>query len=564
MKKLAILFVGLGILIIACGGGGSGGDPQSSSETSTSPKIAANELEVVFTYGSEKSKWVEAVTPAFNQAKHQTASGKVIRISPIAEGSGKLIDEVLKGERQAHIVSPASEAFIKLGNAESQVKMGKDLVSSTDQLVLSPVIIAMWEPMAKALGWGEKPIGWKEIHDLALNPDGWAALGHPEWGKFRFGHTHPDFSNSGLISLFAEVYAGAGKVRGLTLDDVANPVVGDYLEELEASIVHYGRSTGFFGQKLLSGGPGYLSAAVLYENIVVESYGSKHQLPFPVVAIYPKEGTFWSDHPAGIVNREWVTADHREAAQMYLDYLQETPQQRRALEFGFRPADVTIPISAPLDSAHGVDPEQPTTVLEVPDVPVMSAIRDLWKERKKKSNVILVLDTSGSMGEENKMENAKDGALQLLKMLGEKDHFSMIAFSTSPQMMVKKSEVGPQREQLASRISGLYADGGTALYDAVLEAHQFLEREDEPGKITAIVVLSDGEDTKSTKTTLDGLLKELEGGGEIGNVRVFTIGYGSGAKAEVLEKISDITQAKYYRGTPQNINEVFLEISTFF
>jgi hypothetical protein len=36
---------------------------------------------------------------------------------------------------------------------------------------------------------------------------------------------------------------------------------------------------------------------------VIESH-SQNNLPFPLVAIYPKEGTFWSDHPIGIVERE--------------------------------------------------------------------------------------------------------------------------------------------------------------------------------------------------------------------------------------------------------------------
>jgi hypothetical protein len=123
----------------------------------------------------------------------------------------------------------ASAAFIKLGNAESRVKTGQDLIGDTQNLVLSPVVIAMWKPMAEAIGWGKKPVGWSEILALAKDPRGWASVGKPQWGPFRFGHTHPESSNSGLISLMAEVYAGAQKVRGLTLDNLARPEVGNYL-----------------------------------------------------------------------------------------------------------------------------------------------------------------------------------------------------------------------------------------------------------------------------------------------------------------------------------------------
>jgi len=75
----------------------------------------------------------------------------------------------------------------------------------------------MWRPMAEAIGWGKKPIGWADILALSRNEKGWQAYGFPQWGKFKFGHTHPEFSNSGLIALFAEAYAASGKTAGLTL-----------------------------------------------------------------------------------------------------------------------------------------------------------------------------------------------------------------------------------------------------------------------------------------------------------------------------------------------------------
>lgn len=386
--------------------------------------------------------------------------------------------------------------------------------------------------------------------------------GFPQWGKFRFGHTHPDYSNSGLISLFAETYAAAGKARELSIDDVQAPSTGDYLEELESAIVHYGRSTGFFGRKMFANGPEYLSAAVLYENMVIESY-TNDNLPFPVVAIYPKEGTFYSDHPVGIVDRDWVTDEHREAAEKYIAFLTETPQQERAKEFGFRPADVSLELGSPFNVAHGVDPGQPQTTLEVPAVPVMQAIRDLWKERKKKSNVILVLDTSGSMKQEQKMDNAKNGARQLIRMLGDEDQFSLLPFNNENYWLGQDQRVGPQRAQLIGQVDSLFAKGGTSLYDALAVAHAHIGRDSDGKKITAIVVLSDGADENS-QATLSQVIEQISASSESGGVRVFTIGYGKGAKSDVLEKIADVTRGKYYQGTPENIDEVFKEISTFF
>src|SRR5499433_2865094 len=370
-------------------------------------------LELIFPYGSEKEKWITDVTREFNRRNIKTSGGKTIFVRAIPMGSGETIDNILSGTLQAHLASPASGAFIKLGNAESRLKTGKDLIASTDNLVLSPVVIAMWKPMAEAIGWGKKPIGWSDILALSRNEKGWEAYGYPQWGKFKFGHTHPEYSNSGLISLFAEAYAASGKTAGLTLADLQKPQTKQLISGVEQGVVHYGSSTGFFGRKMFSNGPEYLSAAVLYESMVVESY-SQNGLACPVVAIYPKEGTFWSDHPVGIVEREWVTPEHQEAAKIYIQYLLARPQQEKAMQYGFRPAAVDVPLAVPLDAAHGMDPKEPKTTLEVPPADVINSVLESWKEHKKSADVVLVLDTSGSMNEEQKMQNAREGAKQLV------------------------------------------------------------------------------------------------------------------------------------------------------
>ena len=551
-------------LLGALGLAGCGGSNEEAGPDGAAAPDPARTVQLLFTYGSEKEEWIKEVTARFNEAGQTTASGKAILVEAVPQGSGEAIDDILAGVRQAHLTSPASAAFIKLGNAASRAKTGNDLVGPTRNLVLSPVVIAMWRPMAEAIGWGKKPIGWGEILELARDSRGWAAHGHPEWGAFKLGHTHPDYSNSGLISLLAEVYAASGKMAALTLDDVRDPKTAAYVAGIESSIVHYGSSTGFFGKRLFTDGPGYLSAAVLYENMVIESYGPQYRLPFPVVAVYPREGTFWSDHPVGIVEREWVTPEHREAAEAYISYLLARPQQEAALRFGFRPSDVAIALVSPFDAAHGVDPREPQTTLEVPPVEVIEAVRTLWRAHKKRSDITLVLDISGSMREDDKMENAKAGAEQLLQLLDPQDTFSFLPFNAEPAWAGQDLRLADARDATVEKVRGLFADGGTALYDAIAMAHTWAAPRSGKGRISAIVVLSDGKDTDSTSIQLPELLQRLRGSGEAQGVRVFTIAYGEGAETDVLEQLAEATRGRSYVGTPENIRTVFREISTFF
>ena len=541
------------------------GNSTSAPDSSDPAPPTGPSVELTFTYGSEKEEWVKDVTAGFNAARHKTPTGETIFVKAIPLGSGECIDTLLDESLKADITSPASAAFIKLGNAKSRAKTGKDLIPDTENLVLSPVVIAMWKPMAEALGWPEKALGWSDILSMAGSQEGWAGRGFPQWGKFKFGHTHPEFSNSGLISLLAEVYAATGKKAGLTLDDINAPETATYLSGIERSVVHYGSSTGFFGKKMFLNGPEFLSAAVLYENLVIESYSSKYHTSFPVVAIYPKEGTFWSDHPAGIVDRPWVTQKKREAAKLYLAHLLARPQQETALKYGFRPALPEIPLTSPLDSAHGVDPLEPQTTLEVPDPEIMEATIRLWHANKKRSRITLVFDVSGSMKMDGKINSARLGALELLNKLGEGDSLSLMAFNHTILGNTAPVPLKTDRKRLEQQISSLFADGGTSLYDAVGTAFetQMASAASNPDQITAIVVLTDGADSHS-KTNLNSLLEAIRSDEETRNIRVFTIGYGNDAQKDVLEKIAAATQAKYYKGTNENIREVFRDISTFF
>ncbi|HEX7831233.1 MAG TPA: VWA domain-containing protein [Thermoanaerobaculia bacterium] len=559
MKRLVVSLVAL--ILVAC----NARREHAAQDSGAMPRDP-DAVHLVFTFGSEKEAWIRAVTDAFNNGDHKTAAGKRIEVEAIPMGSGDCIDELLTESRKAHLTSPASAAFITLANAQSRTKTGKDLIARTENLVLSPVVITMWKPMAEALGWPSKPVGWSDVLALSRNPQGWASVGHPEWGPFRFGHTHPESSNSGLISILAEIYAATGKKSGLTIADVEDPKNAEFVRGIEQAVVHYGSSTGFFGKKMFANGPRYLSAAVLYENMVIDAnVNGRGTMPFPVVAIYPKEGTFWSDHPVGIVERPWVTPVEREAAKLYIDYLLAREQQEKAIPFGFRPGAVDVPVAAPIDATNGVDPLEPKTTLEVPSASVMDAVLRMWRSNKKTAHVTLVLDVSGSMEDDRKMDNARDGSLQLVELLHDADEFTLVPFNDDVRPSIEASSLATGRSTANDRIRGLYADGGTALYDAIDVAYQkqLSRRDVDRGKITSIVVLSDGED-RDSKMKLDALLDRIRFDNETRTIRVFTIGYGRDAKKDVLEKIADATQAKYYEGNPQNIRAILREIATFF
>jgi Ca-activated chloride channel family protein len=530
--------------------------------------LTGKKVEIQIIYGSEKQEWLDPLIISFNDSRQKTADGSVITVTGTAMGSIESIDGIMKGTLKPTVWSPASSLYLPVANVEwKKDHSGELYTESPKDLVLSPVVIAMWKPMAEALGWPEKSLGWVDIANLAVSEKGWDGLGYPEWGGFKFGHTHPEFSNSGLVSVIAQAYAGSSKQKDLTLADLKSPVLSDFIAKVQSSIIHYGTSTGFFATRMFEGGPSYLSASVLYENLVVAQEikrlsGQSNQLP--VVAIYPKEGTFWANHPYVILDAEWVAEPQKEAATIFRDYLLAKPQQQKAIEIGFRPADPSIPLTSPLDVDHGMDVQQPKTVLEVPTAEVIEVVIGLWKQVKKPVDLVLAIDTSGSMAGE-KIAAARSSLIEFIKILDDRDRLQILTFNTGVHVLTPMSEIGQKRADLIRRIGGIIEGGDTTLYDAAIESVSQLEKDGDIKHIRAVVLLTDGQDTAS-RSSFDSMLQKIGPQGKEGgnSIKLFTIGFGNDSDKETLKKMAEITGGKNYSSDPQTIQKVYSDIATFF
>jgi Ca-activated chloride channel family protein len=194
--------------------------------------------------------------------------------------------------------------------------------------------------------------------------------------------------------------------------------------------------------------------------------------------------------------------------------------------------------------------------------PTLSAKFSIFgMKRKRHTNVVLVLDVSGSMIGD-KLNQARQGALKFLQALGDADNVSLLTFDNKINCLSKQLPLKTERQFIKKKINSLFASGSTALYDAITEAYQYLKKNPQTGKIAAIVVLSDGQDT-SSQLKLDELLKQVQLT-ETNAILIFPIGYGDDADKTVLKSIANETKTRFYQGTIQDIEKVFLDISTFF
>jgi Ca-activated chloride channel homolog len=550
------------LCVIACDSKSAPSLSGAATGTVAAPATAATaqELSIIVVYGSEKKTWFEEQARAFERTMPKTSGGRSIKIEGRAMGSGEAMQAIATGTK-ATVFSPASSVYIPILNDAVRTATGRPnaIVKAGDPLVLSPVVVGIWKPMAEKLGWPGKQVSWADLLKVATDPKGWGGYGNPEWGKFKFGHTHPEYSNSGFLAVLAEAYAGSKKTRDLTPADLDTKAVRGFLTGVEDTIVHYGKSTGFFSEKMIARGPSYLSAAVLYENLVIESR-AKNADP-PLVAVYPVEGTFWSDHPYSILDAEWVGPDERAAALSFQAFLKGRPSQERAMALGFRPSDPSIAIAAPIDVAHGVDPKQPQTILQLPSNETLSKLLDVWKLTKKGTDATVVFDKSGSM-RGNAMVQAKIGTRSFIDSLTPRDEVSLLFFDSQVYPATQPLMLSSDRKVLYDRVDSVAAEGGTALYDAIASAYAAAElrAKKRPGEIHALIVMTDGVDENS-KMTLPQLKARLKG--EDASVRIFTIAYGAKAETTVLTDIAEAGRGTFAKGDVSSIREVFKEMASF-
>ncbi len=93
-------------------------------------------------------------------------------------------------------------------------------------------------------------------------------------------------------------------------------------------------------------------------------------------------------------------------------------------------------------------------------------MKNAWRADRKPANVLLVLDTSGSMNDEGRLASAKDGLQTFLKEVAPQDRVGLTIFNDRVTEVAPITPIREIRASLRGVVSRLIADGGTAIYDA--------------------------------------------------------------------------------------------------
>ena len=501
---------------------------------------------------ADKQALFEEIVTRFNEAKPRLQDKRQVRVVATVVGPKKMI--VAAAENQFQAVSPDSSLWLqKIDRYWMDMQQGDTTLAGEPlHYMVSPVVIAMWPDVASRMGYPEKDLGWADLQS--------AAEADP---SFKWSHPSTDTA-SGLLATLAAFYTGAGVTRGLTEEMVRSPDTLDYVIRLERTVRHYGEDEQVVMAQVEEQGRGYLDAFVMQEQLVIQ-----HNLTSSddLLAIYPREGTLWKDHPLALLEHAQRSDEERQAFQLFSEYLLAGTTQELILSRGYRPGDLTIPLDgseSPIRPEHGVDPAQPYTTLQIPSPSVMALVQDLWLLTKRAANVLLVVDVSGSMAGD-KLADAEVALHRFLdQMESSTDRVGLIAFSSGATQVVQLGELGQTRATLARAIDELNATGNTALLDGVALALDELQDRNESERINAIVVMTDGRENAS-RIRRDQVVARIEALNDSEMpVLVFCVAYGWDADLQVLQSLSGAAEGFTRQGDLDTIEALYEALSTYF
>ncbi len=564
--RFSRLLIILGILLLvatAC-------DINITSQTPTpDPDATPDPNALAIAASPEMSTLLGKLADQFNN--QQKGSTGFVTVKILTMSPADMVAAALQPDPAFQALNPDSSIWLsKLSNewglaaanatsATDALPIPRQRYSLPQRFAASPVVIAMWENIAQGMGWPNQPIGWNTLQERAAQD-----------ANFHWNHPSTAYA-SGLLATLAEFYAGAGVNRGLTEELATQDATLAYVKKVEGTVRFYGEGESAILDRLKKDGTSLLDAFVAQEQIVLRwnSENSNQKL----VAVYPVEGTLWADYPLALLERYAdfdptpLSSAQRDTYYAFSRFLLTDSVQQQVLAGGYRPVNLSIDLAnasgSPFKDNPRVDALQPKTTLAVPPYSVIQVIEDYRAYIKKPTNVILVVDTSGSMADASKLPRMKTALTAFLGNInGKTDRLGLIDFSDHI-----KYNSGVQsfdaafKSTLVTQVNSMRAEGNTAVVDSVLEAYNTLQQLNDPLAINAIVVMTDGKENAS-RTNMAALEKSISQGKV--PVVIFSIAFGKDADTSIMKRLADVTNGQFRQAETFNIEERYKLMSTYF
>lgn len=519
----------------------------------------------------------------------------VIYVTGESVSSGDAMERIVRSISvpnglQPTLYIPSSRLWLSLANADR--KSGYKLfdVPSAPAIGITPVVIGIWESYLNALQrqYPNEQIGWKHLFDLYQASDGWQSFG-VDVSTVNYGHTSPYLSSTGLSAWLLEYYTAArfcaniATIEELTAKEVEkNQQINACVRQIEQTVRHYLPIT-TSSHKNIAQGPDYVALMPLEETDVI-AINRNYNAPEKLVALYPSDGTLLNDHPAAIPNTYWTNENPTkvDAAKVFIQFLLTRSTQETLPKFGFRPVHIDIQLTEPFVPKNGVDPQQPTTVLELPWDNVswpntVEEIQSQWGLTKKTADIVILFDVSGSMATPvSKLQEAQTAAQRFLEKQYINNRVGLTQFSSEVTPLIKKckleewdeQEKKDCRQKIFDTLSNLKASGNTSLFKALIDTINEVTKTADSSRIQAIILISDGQDDlieieKEKQRVLDTVEKARNSDAHVLVIPI-AYAYAENDDDSFLRDVAERSQTTFFEGGIPDIEKLLEEIREYF
>ncbi|MBK6590506.1 MAG: VWA domain-containing protein [Acidobacteria bacterium] len=167
---------------------------------------------------------------------------------------------------------------------------------------------------------------------------------------------------------------------------------------------------------------------------------------------------------------------------------------------------------------------------------LMLSPKDNLEDREMvNKDIVFVLDTSGSMADEGKMEKARKALLFGIRTLRDGDRFNVINFAGEEHLMesglIPANAAGKKRGE--EFVGKLQPTGGTNINDSLIASLKQFDKSDRP---KMMVFMTDGLPTVG-ETNVDRIIKNVQTV-KVDGLRLFTFGVGYDVNTRLLDKIA--------------------------
>lgn len=174
---------------------------------------------------------------------------------------------------------------------------------------------------------------------------------------------------------------------------------------------------------------------------------------------------------------------------------------------------------------------------------VSITVKNAWTPRRKPMNLSIVLDRSGSMAEEGKIENAKKALYTLIEQLGSDDIISIVIYDDVIDVL-SGAHKAVNKNAMMQLVAGIYPRGSTNLGGGMMEGFRQVERNASNEYVNRVILLSDG--LANQGITNPAALERIAQRYRARSISLTTMGVGLDYNENLMSALSESGGGNYY------------------